>query len=69
METPEEQEKSLGGSKRDKTIPKIYRMGREKTQCINFSGKVKKNESTIDLSGFCGVFSIIKSAFRNIYIC
>ena len=45
-------------------------MKREKNhKVLNFSEKVKENESIIDLSGFCWVFSIIKSAFRNIYIC
>lgn len=45
------------------------KQGEKKHNALHFSGKVKESESIIDLSGFCWVFSIIKSAFRNIYIC
>lgn len=71
METPEEQESSFENSQKRQEDSQNLKKNRErgKNNVLYFSRKVKKNESIIDLSGFCWVFSIIKSAFRNIYIC
>lgn len=62
---------SLGKSKKARGFLefKVDLKREKKHNVLNFSEKVKENESIIDLYGFCWVFSITKSAFRNIYIC